>query len=305
MNIQFSFRYLAFFVFLFWGHPIAFAQNIPNIQNFSDNSKCLKVESFFEFPKSLQETSALIFTNGYFWTINDGGNKSVLYALHNPFADSILMNKKKDIIAKSVELPFSNIDWEALAVDSTYFYIGDFGNNLGNRKNLCIYKIKISEVLLEKIQTVDTLLFEYEDQTNFKPRRLHAFDCESMLVDGNTIFLFSKNWSNLKTNIYRLNNGMKSQKAIKHETWNPGFYVTDACTVGGMVYLSGYNFLGSQYIYSTNWKKGSSFKLELKPAQIEGICMFRETKTGELSCYLTTEKRKSQPAGMFKILLKP
>ena len=292
-------------VFLFEGQTFVWAQHNPNIQNFSDNSKCLRADAFFEFPKSLQESSALIYSNGYFWTLNDGGNKPFLYALYNPFSDSTLVNKKKEIIAKSIEIPVSNVDWEALATDSIYFYIGDFGNNLGNRKNLCIYRIKIGEVLANKIQTVDTLLFEYEDQTNYKPRRLHGFDCESMVILGNTIFLFSKNWNNLKTNLYCLDKLKKEQKAIKMETWDPDFFVTDACSTGGMIYLSGYNYFGNQFIYSSNWKKGKTFRLDIKPAQVEGICMLKETKTGELICYLTTEKRKSQPAGILKLVLNP
>ena len=35
-----------------------------------------------------------------------------------------------------------NDDWEELAEDDEFIYIGDFGNNNGKRKNLCIYIIR-------------------------------------------------------------------------------------------------------------------------------------------------------------------
>ncbi len=303
-HLKFFFKLAIPFFFFFEGQNLQ-AQEDQNIQKFNDNSKCLEADVFFEFPKLLQESSALVYHNGYFWTINDGGNAPILYALHHPFSDSTLFIKKKDIIAFQIDLPFTNEDWEALAFDSLYCYIGDFGNNLGARKNLRIFRINIEQILNQKIVNVDTLKFEFENQTKFKPRRLHAFDCESMVVMKNEILLFTKNWNNLRTNLYKLDKHKFHQKAQLIETWNPNFYVTDACLFENQVYLSGYNFLGNQFIYKSNWKKGTTKKLNIKPAQIEGIAVFRNKKTGELEIYMSTEKRKSQPAGIYKINIKP
>lgn len=303
LNFTFCFKLILMWVFFFEGQKLRGQENL-NIQNFNDNSKCLKADGFYEFPKLLQETSALVYHDGYFWTLNDGGNAPILYALHHPFSDTTLFLKKKDIIAFQIDLPFANEDWEALAFDSLYCYIGDFGNNLGSRKNLRIYRIKTEELFNQKIKDVDTLLFEFENQTKFNPRRLHAFDCESMIVMENEILLFTKNWNNLKTNLYKLNKHKFHQKAQLSETWNPNFYVTDACLCENQVYLCGYNYLGNQFVHKSNWKKGITKKLDIKPAQIEGITMFRNKKTGELEMYLSTEKRKSQPAGIYKVNIK-
>ena len=288
-------------LFLFEGQGLS-AQSNLNIQNSEDNSKCLKVDAFFEFPKELQESSALVYTQGYFWTLNDGGNDPYLYALNNPFGNSeVSLEKKKDIIKFKVKLPFSNEDWEALTYDSVYFYIGDFGNNLGTRRNLKIYKIKISEALNQEVKYVDTISFAYPDQTKFNKRRLHSFDCESMISIGDSLVLFTKNWSNLNSNCYTIskNKGQQDCKFLK--TFEPNFFVSDATIYNGMVYLCGYNYLGNQFIYKSNWFKGSLQKIDLKPAQIEGICVLKDEKTGELGVYLTTEKRKTQPAGIMKI----
>ena len=44
-------------------------------------------------------------------------------------------------IAKTVK----NYDWESLAADNNFIYVGDFGNNFSNRDNLTILKININE----------------------------------------------------------------------------------------------------------------------------------------------------------------
>jgi len=292
-------------LFLFEGHLLS-AQTELNIRNSDDNSNCLKVEAFFEFPKELQESSALIYTQGYFWTINDGGNEPYIYALNHPFdGNSSSLEKKKDIIKFKVKLPFTNEDWEALTYDSMYFYIGDFGNNLGTRRNLKIYKIKIEEVLKNQVMFVDTISFSYPDQVKFNKRRLHAFDCESMIQIGDSLVLFTKNWSNLNTNIYKISKNKGTQECRALKTLSPNFFVSDAAIHEGMIYLCGYNYLGNQFIYKSNWFKGTLKKIDLKPAQIEGICLVKNEKTSELSMFLTTEKRKTQPAGILKIQLNP
>ena len=39
----------------------------------------------------------------------------------------------------------ANVDWEDICTDDDYIYIGDFGNNSGNRTNLRIYKVLKSD----------------------------------------------------------------------------------------------------------------------------------------------------------------
>ena len=40
-----------------------------------------------------------------------------------------------------------NLDWEALALSPTSVFIGDVGNNMGNRSTLAIYRIDRSALL--------------------------------------------------------------------------------------------------------------------------------------------------------------
>jgi hypothetical protein len=49
-----------------------------------------------------------------------------------------------------------NKDWEEISQDSTYFYIGDFGNNVsGNRKDF-IFKNRKESLALD-VPKIDTL----------------------------------------------------------------------------------------------------------------------------------------------------
>ncbi|TDO71526.1 hypothetical protein EV143_108181 [Flavobacterium chryseum] len=81
---------------------------------------------------SIKETSGLISFDGLFWTHNDDHDKTI-YGL-----DSLGKIRKKIILENVI-----NHDWEEISQDSSYLYIGDFGNNFsGSRANLQILKIE-------------------------------------------------------------------------------------------------------------------------------------------------------------------
>ncbi|WP_278010776.1 hypothetical protein [Flavobacterium gyeonganense] len=81
---------------------------------------------------TIKETSGLIAYDHLLWTHNDDHDTNV-YGL-----DSLGKIKKRIILKNE-----SNHDWEEISQDSSYIYIGDFGNNYsGNRSNLKILKIE-------------------------------------------------------------------------------------------------------------------------------------------------------------------
>jgi hypothetical protein len=80
---------------------------------------------------SLRESSGLNFFNGKLYTFNDSGNTSELFQI----------DPQSGKIQKKLQTKLRNEDWESLTNDGEKFYIGDFGNNLGTRKDLKIYKI--------------------------------------------------------------------------------------------------------------------------------------------------------------------
>jgi len=117
-------------------------------------------------------------------TINDGGNKAELYLI------DLKGNPKKTVAVSNA----TNVDWEDLAKDEEYLYIGDIGNNKNQRKDLCVYKIKIDDILNKTEVVAEKISFNYFDQKAFPPsKEFLNFDAEGMIVYRNAIFIFSKN----------------------------------------------------------------------------------------------------------------
>jgi hypothetical protein len=86
-------------------------------------------------------------------------------------------------------LPVPNRDWEDLASDTKgYLYIGDFGNNLNRRRDLCIFKYH------PETGVTDSILFAYPDQKGFPPatENERVFDCEAMIFFRDSLYLFTK-----------------------------------------------------------------------------------------------------------------
>jgi hypothetical protein len=150
-------------------------------------------------PEDVRESSGLIFYDGMYWTLNDSGNLPCLYALDA--SDGSLL---RTVCLEGI----SNYDWEELTQDEDHLYIGDFGNNRGNRKDLRIYKINKKDIPDGDDVTVshfDTIMFSYANQTNFKKRSYqHNFDCEAMVALNDSLFLFTKNWENQRSVLYAM-----------------------------------------------------------------------------------------------------
>ena len=75
-------------------------------------------------------------------------------------------------------------------------FVGDFGNNMGARDDLKIYTFSVQGISdgRDALLTVDTISFEFADQTDFSIRTVHDFDCEAMFATERYLYLFSKGW---------------------------------------------------------------------------------------------------------------
>ncbi|MBN2638484.1 MAG: hypothetical protein JXR65_05295 [Bacteroidales bacterium] len=149
-------------------------------------------------PKEVDETSGLIFWDNSLWTLNDSGNKPVLYRL-----DSITGKVIQRIQIKGAV----NHDWEALTQDKDHIYIGDVGDNFGKRKSLTIYILKKSLIPHQGDVALPAreIHFTYPDKRPEKVKRLqNDFDCESLVSIDDSLYLFSKDWGNQHTRCYRL-----------------------------------------------------------------------------------------------------
>jgi hypothetical protein len=151
------------------------------------------------FPEVLQENSGMTEYADLLWNINDGGNEAAVFGFNA--IDTVVDQK---IIIKGAV----NTDWEDISQDSQHLYIGDFGNNLGSRRDLRIYIVNKSDILpsSDSIAIAGIISFSYEDQTDFTPAANYTtpWDCEAFVVVEDSVILFTKDWESYETSLYTL-----------------------------------------------------------------------------------------------------
>ena len=237
-------------------------------------------EASVNLVNTLDETSGLIMWNKRLWTHNDSEDINI-YAL-----DTINGN-----ILQSVQLAGTiNKDWEEISQDKDYIYIGDFGNNSGgNRTDLKI--LKILKTSISANQTVfETINFSYSDQTDFTPAGSNKtdFDCEAFIVSSDSIYLFTKQWTSLKTSVYSLPKIEGTHIAKKRSTFNVVGLVTGATFLETkrLIVLCGYSSLLEPFVYllydfnNSGFFSGNKRKLSVSLPfhQIEGIATINGLK---------------------------
>jgi len=144
----------------------------------------------------IAETSGLIFFDNRLITHNDSGGMNALYEI----------NAEDGNVTRTVTIQnASNIDWEDICSDDNYIYIGDFGNNNGNRTNLKIYKVLKTDYLNSEQVSAELIEFSYADQNDFtsSPNNTN-FDAEALISFGADLYIFTKNWIDRRTNIYKV-----------------------------------------------------------------------------------------------------
>ncbi|QOW09519.1 hypothetical protein Q73A0000_03635 [Kaistella flava (ex Peng et al. 2021)] len=182
---------------------------------------------------SLNENSGLDFFNKRLFTINDSGNSSEIFEI----------DKTTGKIQNVFKTNLINKDWEAITSDSTNIYIGDFGNNVGARKDLVIYKIPFdSSVRAPSSNNAQAIPFYYPEQKDFTPKNLNNdFDAEAMIFLNGKIHVFTKEWVSKYTTHYIVDPAIsENQPAQKIETFPTGYVVTDAAYFDKKLYLVGY-----------------------------------------------------------------
>jgi hypothetical protein len=240
---------------------------------------------------SLIRTSGLISFDNLLWTHNDHFD-STFYGL----------DLKGEIKKKTNFTKLKTNDWEDIAQDSSYIYIGDFGNNnLGNRKDLRILRIEKKSFYTTN-PVIDTITFSYPNQTDFSVKKANTtdFDCEAFVVLRDSIFLFNKQWTSQKSNVYSLPKTPGKYSAHFKETIDVEGLITGATalpTKKGVV-LCGYSKLLQPFLILLYDYKNDDFgsgnrhkiKIGLPFHQIEAIT----TQDGKIF-YLTNETFERKP----------
>ncbi len=153
-----------------------------------------------DLPKKLSENSGIVqFDEESIWVIEDNGNKDKIYKVD--FKGKLLQELK----VKNAK----NNDWEDLTSDKKgNLYIGDFGNNANDRKNLVIYKLPNPEIEAGDKIDAERIEFRYPQQKDFPPRReLLLYDSEAFFYHKDHFYIITKNRANPFTGealIYRV-----------------------------------------------------------------------------------------------------
>ncbi len=232
----------------------------------------------------LRETSGLLMYQEKLYSINDGGNS----------AEIIELESKTGKILHFISVAFPNQDWEAIYLHENKFFIGDFGNNLGTRKDFQIYSFSLSKENI--LSNPSVLTFTYPNQKDFTPRnRNHNYDMEAMVYYEDKLHLFSKEWQSKTTTHYTINPELKDvQIAQLIETINIPFLVTDACVFKEELYLIGYSKKGKVCLWIFPKKEKNSvwnttprkfrFGSVTTIGQVEGLTV------NEKGIYISSEK---------------
>ena len=230
----------------------------------------------FNLNTVLNESSGLLNWKNLIWSHNDSGNGPDIYG----------MNSTTGAIQRTVFISnATNVDWEDIAQDNNFIYIGDFGNNAnGNRTDLKIYRIAKKDVTAKDTVAATIIHFSYSDQTDFTPKGANNtnFDCEAMIAYGDSLFLFSKDWVDNKTRLYKLPKKPGTYTATMIGELNIAGLITGAevLSTQRVIVLSGYNTLLSPFIYLLYDFNGNNFFAANKRkvpvnatfTQMEGIC---------------------------------
>lgn len=251
-----------------------------------------------ELPDEINETSGLIFLENKIITHNDSGDGPILYEI-----DSINAEITREVFIENA----INTDWEDICYDDEYIYIGDFGNNYGNRTDLKVYKISRSDYFNNDTVPAAVIKFSYKEQINFSDQLLETnFDAESILSIDDSLYIFTKNYGNFKSYIYSLSKSPGEYQIGRKDSIGPIGLITGAehNKNSNTILLTGVSFnpfvIELKNYHSGKFSNGEiiSHTLELSESkQIEGICSLGENE------YLIASEKTTSNAFLYRLTM--
>lgn len=232
-------------------------------------------------PSAVNESSGLLYTGGSVWTHNDSGNSATLFRVDSTSGQ---------VLQQVAISNFPNTDWEDLTASAQHVYIGDFGNNNGDRRDLRILRVAKTDLgASATTATAQAINFSYPDQTDFTPRtNAHNFDCEAFFFANDSLHLFTKNWVDLQTRYYTVPAAPGTYVARLRGTLNTNGLVTAAALnpAGTTVVLLGYNVSNlTTFMWVLSGYQGAGYfrankrRIELPSplliGQAEGLCFVK------------------------------
>ncbi len=257
-------------------------------------------EKVTDLDSAIKETSGITKIDQTIWTLNDSGNPNDLFQF----------DMQGTILHQVEALGSTNTDWEDITSDSTHLYIGNFGNNLGQRKDLMIYALPIDSLTAESTEVDMQINFSYADQTEFPGSYDHNFDCEAMVSYEDSLYLFSKSWKDEICMIYRLPKTSGDFQLTAMDQFDSKGAITGAALSPRQdrLCLVGYNFTGGvfdPFVWIFSEYEGSDFfggqkvryNLDSK-RQMEAVEWVSDS-----TLYITSEAENIGSPSLFKVQL--
>jgi len=163
-------------------------------------------------PEILEEVSGIQYDEkrAAFWMLNDSGNKPSVYLVN-----------ELGVILRELKIDAKNTDWEDLTMDAEgNLYIGDFGNNANNRKDLHILKVKKEDLESDQKIEVEKIYFSFPEQKKYPPKKKKRYyDVEAFFEWQGSFYIFTKSRVTNKigkTFLYKLHNIQDYKPAKKY-----------------------------------------------------------------------------------------
>ena len=275
-------KYVLTLIFLFFGLLTIKSQTATEITNIQT--------------PDLDENSGLIFYNNNIITFNDSGGEANLYEI----------NASTGNITRTVTITnATNVDWEDITQDASYIYIGDIGNNNGNRTDLKIYKIAKNDYNgSDDIAVAEIISYSYADQLDFNSNPNNTnWDAEGLISYGEQLLIFSKNWVDNRVNVYSIPKTNGTYSALLKSSYNTNGLITSAeiSLNENIIYLIGYSSSQAPFMYTIHGIPNNSLDIfsgvisekisNIVPLgnQVEAIALF-EITPNQHRLYISNEK---------------
>ena len=264
------------------------------------------IEVVGNLPQEIWETSGLIFYNDRLITHNDSGNTTELFEL-----DTTSLQITRRVIVENA----SNTDWEDITQDNDFIYIGDFGNNNGDRQDLNVLKISKAEYDVSDSVTAERIDFIYEDQDDFSTTPESDWDAEAFFSKGDDLIILTKQWQSQGTVAYRIPKLPGAFLAERLDGYQVDGLVTGATfdDSSNELYLVGYSqFLVPFFVQVKNVQNNAIFtgekikeNLSVGFAQMEAISLVNETFYTSSEDFNNTNPPVSSASQLFRFTLNP
>jgi hypothetical protein len=149
--------------------------------------------------------------------------------------------------------------------------------------------------------------YSYPDQSDFSPRNQnHNFDAEALIALGDSLYIFSKNWQDLRSKCYTLPKDTGTHIAQLSGEFYVGGLITGAefDPIDSLIFLTAYTKLLAPFVYLL-WDfdhqpfSGNKRKIDIPLAfhQFEAVCLSETTR----QFFLSNESLGSVPAKLFRL----